>query len=138
MRVGAKFRFYSALRCVFRQSYDVVWWVLLIKQSYGVVRFGKPHRTAPQRREKTHRESIGVLPLSTSSTKACELARVRMMVSTWRGLTSPRGCGKDVCCTAYLQYLIRCCDTCGTGILPCKIQTFQEIWFTSSTGWGKR
>ena len=35
-------------------------------------------------------------PLSASSMKACELACVRM-VNTRSGLTSLRGCGKDVC-----------------------------------------
>ena len=38
------------------------------------------------------------LPLSASSVKACELACVRMIMSTRSGLTSLRGCGKDVCC----------------------------------------
>ena len=35
--------------------------------------------------------------------KACELACVRMMVSTRSGLTSLRGCGKDVCCHRFFS-----------------------------------
>ena len=43
------------------------------------------------------------LPLSASSTKACELACVRIMVSTRTGLTSFRCCGKDVCCRRFFS-----------------------------------
>ena len=35
--------------------------------------------------------------------KACELACVRMMVSTRSGLASLRGCDKDVCCHRFFQ-----------------------------------
>ena len=42
---------------------------------------------------------------SASSMKACELACVRMMVSARSGLTSLRGCGKDVCCHRFFPML---------------------------------
>ena len=35
--------------------------------------------------------------------KACELTCVRIMVDTRSGLTSLRGCGKDVCCPTLLS-----------------------------------
>ena len=38
--------------------------------------------------------------------KACELECVRMMMSTRRGLTSLRGCGKDMCCHHFFSNIV--------------------------------